>query len=70
MFENDKVAVFEGKLLRFRILPKVKNLTVPRIIGRFERKRCKKKRNDMGYHLFQEFFQIDFVIHEWSAVKN
>ena len=43
MFENGKMAIFEGKLRQFRILPKVLNLTVPRIIDQFERKKLPKE---------------------------
>ena len=51
MFENGKIAVFEGKLRHFRILQKVLNLTVTRIIDRIGRKRCQKKRKDVSYQL-------------------
>ena len=42
----------------------LQRLTVPRIIDQFWRKRCQKKRKDMGYNLLQDFFQKYFVVHE------
>ena len=55
-FENGKIAVFEGECRRFRIIPKVLRLTVPRIIDQCGRKRCQKKRKDESYQLLKEFF--------------
>ena len=69
MFENGKIAVFEGECRRFRIIPKVLRLTVPRIIDQCGRKRCQKKRKDESYQLLKEFFFKCFVVYEWSAVK-
>ena len=45
------------KWRQFRILPKVLNLTVPRIIDQFEPKRCQKKRKYVSYQLLSKFFQ-------------
>ena len=68
--KNSKIAVFEGKWRRFRILPKVWSLTSPRIIDQFGHKTCQKKRKDVSYPLLLDFFQKHSVIHERSAVKN
>ena len=43
---------------------------MPRIIDQFGRKRCQKKRKDVGYKLIKEFFQKKIVAHEQWAVKN
>ena len=43
---------------------------MPRIIDQFWRKRCQKKRKDVGYKLLYEFFQKYFVVREQSAVEN
>ena len=48
MFENGQIAVFEGKWGWFRILLKVQNSTVTRIIYQFE---GQKKREDVRYQL-------------------
>ena len=44
--------------------------SVARIIDQFARKRCQKKRKDVGYKLLLEFFQKYFVVHQQSAVEN
>ena len=48
----------------------IQRLTVPRLIGQLERKRCQKKRKDVNYKFLTEFFQKYFVLDEQSAVKN
>ena len=71
MFENGKIVVFKGKCRRFRILANVQSLTAPRIIDRFGRKRCQKKRTDVSYQLLKEFVQKYFVVHElWAGKKS
>ena len=70
MLENDKIAVFEGKCRRFRILPKVESLTEARIIDQFGRKRCQKERKDINYHFLKYFLQKYLVAQERWAVKN
>ena len=70
MLENGKMSVFEGKCWRFLILPEVQSLTVARIIDRFGRKRCQKKRNGAINTLLYVFFQKYFVTHEWWDLKN
>ena len=70
MFENSKIAVFEGKWGRFRNFTKLSNLTVTRIIDQFERKRCQKKREDVSYQLLQKLFRKYFVVDERSAVTK
>ena len=67
MHENGKIAVFEGKRRRFRILPKVYNLTVSRIINQCGRKRCQKKRKDVSCQ-FKEFFKnILLFMNGWQS---
>ena len=70
MIENGKIAVFSGKWGRFWNLMKVWNLRVTRIIDRFERKRCRKKRKDVSYQLLKELYQKWFVLHLIFVVKN
>ena len=48
----------------------IQRVTVPRIIDRYGRKRCQKKRKDVNYELLEEFFQKYFGVHEQAAVKN
>ena len=48
----------------------LQGLTVPRIIDKFGRKRCQKKRKDVDHTLQKKFIEKYFVVHEQSAIIN
>ena len=60
MFENGKIVVFEGKCL-----------TVTRMMYKFGRIRCQKKRKDVSYQLLEEFYKnISTVKNSFSTYVN
>ena len=64
------MTTFSFKNCNLTVFKLFQRLVVPRIIDKFQRKRCQKKRKDVSYQLQKECFQKYFVVHAWSAVKN
>ena len=66
----DKSSFSKEMYADFGILPNVQRLTAPLILGRFGRKSCQKKREDVNYQFLWEFFQKYFDVNELWAGKN